>query len=120
MTERPLKLLRGNLRIVWLVRRGRRGCGFDRRGRLGRADSALANHDDVGYVGQWIHVVDGAATEHFIQTLEGRAAIPVFWSMGVGADYRIFLRDSRYRPGMDLDVHRRQNELRLYAALFAR
>ena len=74
----------------------------------------------VGYVGQWIHVVDGAATEHLVQTLEARAAVPLFWSLGVGADYRIFLRDSRYRPGMDLDVHLRQNELRLYAALFAR
>lgn len=73
----------------------------------------------LGYAGRWVHVVDGAATEHLIQTFEARAAVPVVWALGVGADYRIFLRDSLYRPGMNLDVHRRQNELRLYAAVFA-
>jgi len=74
----------------------------------------------IGYSGQWIHVIDGAATEHFTQTVVARAAIPIVWQLGVGADYRIFLRDSLYEPGLELDVHRRQNELRLYAALFAR
>ena len=33
---------------------------------------------------------------------------------------RSVLRDSSYRPGLELDVHLRQNELRLYVALFAR
>jgi hypothetical protein len=82
---------------------------------------AAANHDDrqlfhFFYYFFWQHTLNGAAGDHLLQYFGLRAAVPLYREFGVGAEYILSTRDSRFRDFPD--VFRRNPQFRLFGAVF--
>jgi hypothetical protein len=83
--------------------------------RVGRRSAELLR---VGYSGRWIHVLDGTARSHFVQTFGARASAPILGPIAAGFDYVVYLRSSRFRDFEE--VRRRQNEARVFLSYESR
>ena len=64
----------------------------------------------------WMHTLDGAPGDHLLHYLGVRATVPVWKSLGIGGEYLLSVRDSRFRDFPD--VFRRNPQFRLFGALY--
>jgi hypothetical protein len=66
----------------------------------------------------WSRTVSGVRGDNFIHLLAARVGMPIWRSLGAGADFRLLSRSSAYRDFPD--VKRTVPEFRLYVKLFPR
>ena len=83
--------------------------------------SAAANHGNTQifrafYIFLWQHTLNGAAGDHLLQYLGVRGAVPLHKNFGVGAEYVLSVRDSKFRDFPD--VFRRNPQFRLFGAVY--
>ena len=87
------------------------GVGFQVAARLLRRGS-LFRYLAVGYNVDWIHTVSGADGDHLAQVAFINTSVPVWGTLGIGADANVALRNSYFRKFPDAD--QRNPQLRLY------
>ena len=73
----------------------------------------------LGYRLAWVHTLNGSNlnggdTNHLVQTLHARGALPLFGGWGIGADGVAWLRNSYFSQVGLLDIDQRVGRLRLY------
>lgn len=83
--------------------------------------SAAANHRNrqmlrFFYYFIWQHTLDGAVGDHLMQYLGARAAAPLWRGFGLGGEYVLTVRDSKFRDFPD--VFRQNPQFRLFAAVY--
>ena len=66
----------------------------------------------------WSRTLNGVKGDNYIHALAVRAGMPIWKSLGAGADFRLLSRNSAYRDFPD--VKRNVPEFRLYVKLFPR
>jgi len=93
------------------------GVGVQLQARLVKSGS-LFRYLAIGYSADWIHTVSGADGEHLAQLAFLTSSIPVWGTLGIGADASVSLRNSYFNKFPDTD--QRNPQLRLYLTWWLR
>jgi hypothetical protein len=69
---------------------------------------------EIGYRGAWLHTIDGVNDSHVVQFWGARVALPLMGRFGLGAEGKLFLRQSQ--GGSLPGASQRSPQLRLYGS----
>lgn len=71
---------------------------------------------EIRYLINWSATLSGAAGSHLVQFVSARTQVPIFRSLGIGADWVLASRNSHYRDHPNVSIN--DSQVRIFLTIF--